>query len=70
MLSSGVKRGPAASFRWSGKGASSCDHCRFNCAADYTWVIGAETREQILHRNAAGLIVRVRADFPAAREAA
>jgi len=32
--------------------------------------IGVEAREQILHRNAAGLIVRVRADFPAAREAA
>jgi predicted TIM-barrel fold metal-dependent hydrolase len=32
--------------------------------------IGPEAREQILHRNAAGLIGRVRADFPAAREAA
>jgi predicted TIM-barrel fold metal-dependent hydrolase len=32
--------------------------------------IGVEAREQILHRNAAGLIGRVRADFPAARQAA
>src|SRR5215467_5288040 len=32
--------------------------------------IGTEAREQILHRNAAGLIVRVRADFPATRQAA
>jgi hypothetical protein len=29
-----------------------------------------EARQQILHHNAAGLIARVRADFPAAREAA